>query len=274
MPMHKEDILAAVDLLAFDVDGTLVDDDQVLSPRTAAAIKKAQAMGKLVTLATGKIYPSIEVLIAPLELQAPLVLANGAAIQDTRGNVLEQEAVALDIIQFVMKHYKSDGLDMAIFNHDSIYVLEENYNTAHIDGFGEKVTAIGDWKNVEGKLDHVCKLFLINRKDPSKVHELCDFLMQELGERITISSGAPVSIEVMMKGVTKANGLRKLCALKGIPLERVMAFGDQKNDLEMVDMAGVSVAVGNAIPEVKDIADFVIGTNNDHGVATFLEEIL
>ena len=81
-------------------------------------------------------------------------------------------------------------------------------------------------------------------------------------------------LEVSAEGVTKANALKWLCAEWAIPAERVAAFGDQNNDKEMLEWAGLGVAMGNAVPEAKEAADLVTTSNDEDGVALVLERWL
>lgn len=260
-------------LIVFDVDGTLVDDDQVLGEKTITAIRHLHDRGIQISLATGKIYPSVATVINALEIKVPIILANGAIIQKPNQEIIFGKFLDKTIVEEFTRESMRHDADMALFLPDRIYVRKETYNTAHIsEQFKEKITAIGEWSAVSEHFSNVCKAIWINRLDIPKVKQLAAHLQQTFDGKISLSSGAPDSIEAMPVGISKQGGLVHLADHLHIPLNSVMAFGDQGNDLAMMESAGTAVAVGNAIEAVKGIADHVIGTNNEEGPAHFLYE--
>jgi len=160
---------------------------------------------------------------------------------------------------------------LGFFAPEIVYVEKENHNTDHISvELKEPIKAIGHWQAVSNRFSQICKAIWINREDFSKVDQLTAYLRKMYDEKVSLSTGAPGSIEVMPVGVSKQSGLMKLVEYLQIPIESVMVFGDQINDLAMMEAAGLSIAMGNAIDQVKEAADYVIGTNNEEGVAQFL----
>lgn len=260
-------------LIVFDVDGTLVDDDQKLSENTINVIRKLQNKGLLISLATGKIYPSVEELLNLLNIRAPIILANGAIIQKPNGDLISGTFLSPDVLDVIIKSNRKFEADLALFTPDQIFVERETFNTDHIKCvFKEKIQAIIDWQKVKKYFPVVCKTILINRNDQEIIDSLTIYLRESLDGKVTLSTGAPNSVETMPVGVSKKAGLLKLVEYLQISIEEVMVFGDQINDFGMIEIAGVGVAVGNAIDEVKNISDFVIGTNNQEGPANFLSE--
>ena len=262
-----------VKLLVFDVDGTLVNDNQELGEKTIAAIKKVQEKGIAVTLATGKIYPSVEPLMRALEIQVPLVLANGAIVQKPDKELIYGKFLETDFVDAITKHDRDYGCELALFVSDNIFVIEENYDTEHItEEFKEKIEAIGEWTAVKNHFSEICKAIWINRLDRKKVERQTEMLKKKYDSQITLSYGSPGSIEAMPAGVSKQTGLMHLVDYLHIPTESVMAFGDQQNDMGILEAAGTAVAVDNAIDSVKAISDFVVGSNNEEGPAEFLTD--
>ncbi|HEY60115.1 MAG TPA: HAD family hydrolase [Anaerolineae bacterium] len=270
--LYKDNKKKNIKLIIFDVDGTLVDDDQKLSSRTIKVIQSLQRKNVLVSLATGKIFPSVRQVVEDLGIRAPLILSNGAILQQPNGEIIFNSLLKLEILQTILDCYQDYDADLALFTPASIYVKKETRNTEHIRICGEKMKEIGSWVNIKDEFPAVCKALLLNRRDGEEMAKLKELLANKLGEKIALSSGALNSIEVMSVGVSKGTELRNLAKFLNIKLENVMAFGDHVNDIGMLKIAGVSVAVDNAIDEVKKIVDVVIKSNNDSGPAEFLEE--
>ena len=265
--------LQQIKLIVFDVDGTLVDDDQVLGERTVSVIHKLQQRGLVVSIATGKIFPSVKKVMQMLEITVPVILANGALIQYPDEKILFEKYVDSEIVREITAGEKRSTADLALFTPQNIYVLEENYNTDHIAvEFKETITVVGNWESVTDHLNEICKAIWINRLDQPMIQKLTSGLRRKYGNRLSLSTGAPCSIEAMPVGVSKQSGLVKVTEHLNIPMQSVMVFGDQINDLEMLQAAGLSVGMGNAVDIVKDSVDLVIGTNNEEGAARFLHE--
>lgn len=264
-----------IKLIVFDVDGTLVDDNQKLSQKTINVIEKLNDLGLLISFATGKIFPSVEELVKILNIKTPIILANGALIQKPNADLVMGKFLPLDVINIILNDYREFDADLALFTPDSVFVEKETINTDRINNvFKEKVSAIGSWQQVVSHFPVVCKMVFINLKSQKAIDLLTNYLRENLDGKVSLSTGAPNSIEVMPFGVSKKSGLLQLIDYLKIPLDSVMAFGDQKNDFQMIECAGIGVAVGNAIDEVKNISDYVIGTNNQEGPANFLSEYL
>jgi hypothetical protein len=262
-----------IKLIVFDVDGTLVNDDQVLGEKTISAIRQLQDRGIQISLATGKIYPSVATVIDQLDIKIPIILANGALIQQPNQEIIFGKFLDKDLVNKFTHEGVSYAADMALFLPDRIYVQKETYNTAHIsEQFKEKIDAIGEWSAVREHFSSVCKAIWINRRDIPQIRRLTAHLQETYDGKISLSAGAPDSIEAMPIGVSKKSGLVHLADHLQIPLDSVMAFGDQGNDLSMMESAGTAIAVGNAIDDVKEISDHIIGTNNEEGPAEFLYE--
>ena len=269
---YKDNKKKNIKLIIFDVDGTLVDDDQKLCLKTIKVIQSLQRKNVLVSLATGKIFPSVRQVVDNLGIQAPLILSNGALLQQPNREIIFSSYLKREILQTILDNYRGYDADLALFTHANIYIKKETYNTNHIRICGEKMEEIGSWVNIEDQFPTVCKALLVNRRDEEEMLRLKELLVNKLGDKVTLSAGTSNTIEVMSAGVSKGTGLGDLSKFLNIKLENVMAFGDQINDISMLEIAGISVAVDNAIDEVKKMVDVVIKSNNDSGPAEFLEE--
>ena len=129
------------------------------------------------------------------------------------------------------------------------------------------------------------KIIDVIKEPPAKVviygsentNELKDYkekVLQKFGDSISITSGIPNCIDILDGGISKAKGISIISEELDIPREEVIAVGDNINDIEMIEYAGLGVAMGNAPEKVKDKADYVTTSNNDDGLARFLENLL
>jgi Cof subfamily protein (haloacid dehalogenase superfamily) len=261
-------------LLVLDVDGTVLDSHHQLRPRVAAAIRGAQDAGLPVTLATGKMLRSVALLITELELRGPQITLNGAALVDANsGKPLRfhplREDDRRDIIQAVRR--VDPTVLVTHFALDGIYVAEEHPLLSILVAYGEPAsnrvpTLLADDLPPAGKI-------LLSGK-PEQLAALRIALTPELGERVTITTTTPDFLEFFDPLAGKGLALAALRDELGIPRESIIAIGDGENDIPLFREAGLAVAMGNAGTATKAAAQRIIPSNDEEGVATFLEELL
>ncbi|GEL76900.1 Cof-type HAD-IIB family hydrolase [Tenuibacillus multivorans] len=264
-------------LIALDLDGTLLNDDKIISKRTLQTLKAAKDQGHIVVIATGRPFRVSKQFYEQLQLDTPIVNMNGAYIHHPKNKNWDHmhsplpKNVAFDIIDTstsvgvqnimaeIMDHVYINEEKEHIFNH---FLLDSVEYSATIGNLKETLT--GDPSSL-----------LIHPYDDG-----VDQIRQALDENhaSTIDHrkwGAPFHvIEIIRSGLHKAIGLQKIAKEYDIPSSRIMAFGDEDNDLEMIDYAGIGVAMDNGIDELKSIANQVTLTNHDDGVAHLIEEYL
>ena len=129
------------------------------------------------------------------------------------------------------------------------------------------------WDGLAEHTEHVAKLLIIS-DDGDETARRIEALKGAFAGRVEAVRSNPEFAEVIVPGVSKASGLRKLAAKLGVPLENVMAIGDSNNDLPMLEAAGHSVAMGNALPEVKAACEFTVGNCEDGGFAEAIERFV
>ncbi|GEN45661.1 Cof-type HAD-IIB family hydrolase [Alkalibacillus haloalkaliphilus] len=264
-------------LIALDLDGTLLNDNKVISERTLKTIEAAKQEGHIVAIATGRPYRVSKQFYHQMALDTPIVNMNGALIHhpkqanwDHMHSPLPKD-VAHDIVETC---YNVGVQNILAEIMDEVYIEYDNqHDITHFFQAGLEQPA------TFGKIQENLA------KDPSSVlihpfDDRVDQIRQTLTERhATIVDhrkwGAPFHvIEVIRSNMHKAVGVQKIAQEYGIPKDRIIAFGDEDNDFEMIDYAGVGVAMGNGIDELKSMANEITTTNHDDGVAQFLEEYL
>lgn len=262
-------------LIALDLDGTLLTDHKQISERSKQAIAKARADGHLVAISTGRPVRASIQYYRELALDTPMVNFNGAFVHHPDHSAFGAFHTPLDL-----KTAKAVIETCEAFNVSNIMVevIDDFYLRYKDELFVETFTAgrspleYGDLLKV--LKDQPTSVLIHPQEDQSE--PLRQLLAKSHAEVIEQRVwGAPWSIiEVIRAGVNKAVGLKRISDYYGIPRERIIAFGDEDNDLEMIEFAGQGIAMGNAIPELKTTANFITGTNEQDGIADYLEEAL
>jgi HAD superfamily hydrolase (TIGR01484 family) len=256
-------------LLALDIDGTLLKHDGTTDPRDAAAIVKARAAGITVTLATGRLASGSLAIARSLELDVPLVCADGATLVDPRtGAYLEARTLDVEVAEAIMLVLDAHALSRFVFTHDVIH--GDELGRAHLPyvtawtldvRLHERLAERAPWR-ADGAItmaigigaeDSVARARAIVARDHSATVDLLGFPLR----------GGDHALRMLRRGVSKADGLARLCARLGIEREDVTVVGDWLNDLSMFAWAGRSFAMGQAPPSVRDAA-----TDRLHATAT------
>lgn len=262
-------------LIAIDLDGTMLKDDKTISTKTYFAIKEALKAGHEVAIATGRPYRASKMYYQQLGLKSPIVNFNGAYVHHpgnsgfaTHHSPLELET-ARKIIE-TCRYFKVNNMMAEVA--DDVFL--DDYDEQFIDLFalGGVPAAFGDL----GSLLQKDPTSLLVYPKENHAAELKELLSGNHSQAIEQRSwGAPHHmIEIINTGNNKAEGLRKLTSHYNIPMENVIAFGDEDNDLEMLSEAGFGVAMGNAIDDLKDTANEVTLSNEEDGIAVYLNKKL
>jgi len=263
-------------LIASDVDGTLLDAFERLSPRPIAVVRRAAEGGVPVVLASGRPPRWIPSVAGPAGLTGYAVCANGAALYDigsdrvvhVRG-LLEPMVLSYVVAElekavpgcgFAAERIGSRAIDPAVRH----LVIEPGYRNPWGDGEGfeaPRAEIIG----------HPSMKLLVSHPG-MRSDEMATAARAVLDSSVDITFSAGYGlIEIAAHGITKATGLAEVAKRLDVPAERVIAFGDMPNDVEMLRWAGHGVAMANAHPAVLAVADEVTGPNTEDGVAQVLE---
>lgn len=262
-------------LIALDLDGTLLKDDKTISPVTKKVITKAKEAGHVVMIATGRPFRSSEIYYRELELDTPIVNFNGAFVHHPKDHSWGmyhsplEISVAKDIVDAC---FSFDFYNIIAEVIDDVYLHYHDEKLLDILRFGDPNITTGDLR----KFLNVSPTSLLIHSEENQVPKIRSYLADTHAEVIEHRSwGAPFPvIEIIKHGLNKAVGLKYTSEYFDIPPSRIIAFGDEDNDLEMLEFAGRGVAMGNGIDEVKTIADDVTLTNEADGVAHYLNDYL
>lgn len=249
--------------IASDLDGTLLRSGGILSPRTLSALTRCMANGIRVVISTGRARCSAATVL-PEELnEATWVCCNGADIYEN-GMLVAANCIspddAKDIIGNVIALHPGQRMYMGIGG--------ELCSTEPFSATGVPVTMTSDLREVvNGPVGKIS----FNITPGTDVEPMRALLPD--GCRLIVTLGGKL-VEIMASGATKAWGVEAAVSRWGIDLSEVIAFGDETNDVEMIAECGLGVAMSNAHPEVKAVADRVTLSNDEDGVAEVLDSIL
>lgn len=238
-------------LIALDLDNTLLTDDKQITKNTRYWLSKAREKGLIITFCTGRGIQTTQDFWEELGLDSPMVLVNGAEIWKRPGELLERHILPTDGVRELVSFAKAHG--------------------ARFWGYSvESLTQGRDWSEAMYK-QHWLK-FGIRHNDLPTI----DRLREEVRSwgRYEVTQSHAVNMEISCRGISKAYGITKVCEYLKIGLDQVMAVGDSHNDYAMLQAAGLGVAMANASPEIKAIADAHTASNEEEGVALAIQRFV
>jgi Cof subfamily protein (haloacid dehalogenase superfamily) len=263
-----------IQLIVIDVDHTLLNNKSELSARNKDAIRAAMDKGVDVMLATGKNYGACKEIISNLGLTLPGIFTQGLAIHDANGALRHQQTLDDDIARKVITFAEDRGYAVVGYAQGRILARARNPYVDELHTRWHEVAPeyVGPLQNQLGSIQFN-KLLMMSAKDERKIKALRWQLGTQLnGSARLLSGGISHMLEVLPTGASKGNALRALLKERKIDPKRVLAIGDAENDLEMIQLAGIGVAVANAQQVLKDAADDITETNENDGVAAVIEK--
>lgn len=262
-------------LIACDVDGTLFDDNEAITPRTRDAVRAAVAAGATFVVATGRPPRWIRPIVDELGFAPMAVCANGAVVYDpAHDRVVSARTLSVDTLaelaELAMRVIPGAGLAVERIGrsaHDTAtpqFVSSPGYEHAWLNPDNTEVS-------IEDLLSAPAIKLLI-RQAGARSADMAAELAKHVGIEgdITYSTNNGL-VEIVPLGISKATGIEEVAAPLEVGSDQVVAFGDMPNDLPMLRWAGRGVAMGNAHPDVLAAADEVTARNNDDGVGRVLE---
>jgi len=259
-----------IKLIAVDVDGTLLNNDHSLSDRNRQALLRAHDAGIAVVLATGKTRVGAESIIAALNLTTPGIYVQGIMVYNPDGSVRYQETLDPITIRRVITFAEQRGFDVLAYSGNRLMMKLVEDRHLVITRYHEPTPeSVGPLVNHLETLP-INKLLIFGA--PRKLTALRWQLEKILdGQAGFTSTNVLDTLEILPPGASKGKALKVLIHEMGIAPAEVMAIGDGENDIEMVKLAGLGVAVANANPKLKAIADAVVSSNDEDGVAEAIE---
>lgn len=260
-------------IIALDLDGTLTNHEKEITPRTFDALQKAMDEGSIIVLASGRPTYGIEPVADRLMLdkRGGYVLSyNGGKIVDWRTKEeLYAKHLRPDLIPALYDYARRH--DFALLGYNGPKIITEKPEDEYVkeEARINRMPIIG----VSALLDEIeqnpTKLLMTGHPDDMVRAER--ELSELLGERMDVFRSAPFFVELVPKGIDKAQSLERLLSRLSLTAADLVAFGDGYNDLSMLRYAGMGIAMANAAPEVRAEADYVTLSNEEDGIAAALQ---
>ena len=273
-------------IIALDLDGTLLDSRKNLSDRNRDALAKAAAKGILIVPTTGRFFGMMPPAIRDLPFVRYAITINGAQVYDreTDTAIVRDEiplATALAIMEVLDRYdviydcYRANWGWMTA----ALQAKAEGYATdAHylkmVREFRKPVPELKAHLRATAADGDVQKVMLFSRLGDDACLKDITAEMNARFPEIKVTSSTGNNIELNISTAHKGNALKRFAEHLGLTLGNCMAFGDGMNDLTMVEAAGLGVAMDNAVPDVKRVADYVTSSNDEDGVAAALDRFL
>ena len=245
-------------LIAFDLDGTLLRNDKTISEYTAHVLSVCRKEGHILAVATGRPPRDVRALLPSAFDGMPLICYNGALIEDC-GRRIFSRTIGRDTALDALELAERAGLRQVLFEIDD--VLHSNFDPAEIwEGAG---TLAEDLRALS--FDGVHKVIACGGQE--KISRFAASLPDSVSASVTDGN---VICQIAAKGVSKAQGLRLIARMHGFSMQDVIAFGDDANDIGMLQASGTGVAMENAPPAVRAAAAYTAKSNEEDGAAAFL----
>lgn len=263
-------------IIVLDLDGTLTNNKKEITPHTLEVLIRAQEQGIKVVLASGRPTYGIVPLAEKLQLskyEGYILAYNGGEIIDWKtGELMYKNLLDHDVLPYLYKCAKDNNF--AIVTYDGEYVLTEHPDDEYV--LKEAILNVMKIKKVENFLEAVkhpiAKCLIVG--EPTRLAELEKEMYEHLKDRMGVFRSEPYFLELVPKGIDKAQSLAVLLKELGMTKDEMIAIGDGFNDLSMIKFAGMGVAMGNAQQIVKDNADFITLTNEEDGAAYAIEKFI
>jgi Cof subfamily protein (haloacid dehalogenase superfamily) len=268
-----------IQLIALDLDGTLLNSAKQVTSRTLQALEKAAAQGVVIVPSTGRSVEGIPNKIACLPFIQYALTLNGAVVANIRTKELVHQCnfskeEALYLWNYLQKY---DALcDCAIDG--ELYMEQQTF--LRLADYGQSPERIALMRSTRKETFSVREMLLRTDTKTAKMNLLFNDLQKRLNAKyeleqipfVEVSSSLERNLELNKKGGNKGNGLLALAEYLGIQKDQIMACGDSDNDYSMIKAAGLGVAMENGLEEIKKIADAITLSNDQDGVAYAIEQ--
>jgi Cof subfamily protein (haloacid dehalogenase superfamily) len=281
-------------LIAIDLDGTLLSQHIHITQENVLAIRNAQSQGHIVMICSGRAPEDIQEILKKYELSCPLAGSNGTVVQ-AEGKLLGTVSMNRENIIQIANKLDEKRTPYRIYTNQGIFVPEDWSERVNIDLQGETISMEGlsdeifrrmteqpqqsdlikyfqDYNELLNTNDLNVQKFFILTLNQQKKSELYTFLSNISG--VSTTSSGQMNLEVMDKDGNKGNALKIVADYYGISMADTVAMGDSFNDIPMLKVAGLSIAMGNADTVVKQLCKAVTLSNEENGVAYAIDQLI
>jgi Cof subfamily protein (haloacid dehalogenase superfamily) len=262
------------------MDGTLLNSDGLISMENKNALKKLQELGVEVIIASGRTDLMMKSYINQLELIGNIICCNGGLVKKIKTDeIIYKKPMNKNIAENIIVYCFENKINFLVYTKDMVYSNLNNPRANQLEELNKKMP-----KNECVPIDYIdCfdhekfseidifKVLIIEKDDDRK-----DYIARHFSKfkELAVVTSAKGLLDIMASGVSKGSAIKKMAEELNIDLEQVIAFGDNYNDLEMFEVVGLSVAMGNAVEKIKSVAKFITCSNDNSGVAYAIDNLI
>lgn len=272
---------AEIKLVAIDLDGTMLTNEKTLPQANIDAVHQAIQAGVQVVICTGRTLPGVRDVIAQLPFEGEdefLILQNGAVTHHLHDLSIVNQTVltreAREVLLDFARDFDEEGAQLVAFDQENMMLMSQLPASPIVENDSKVLsTPITVFSNEEFLAYEAFNKAMV-LGEPHVLDGIRERLSESLLTHYSPVRSQPIIAEFLVKGVSKASGLKALTKHLGLEAANVMAIGDEMNDLEMIKWAGLGVAMGNAVEAIKAVADAVTTHNDEAGVAHAIERYI
>ncbi len=260
----------SIKLIAFDLDGTLLNNEHQLDQETIEIIRKVQSKGIITLTATGRMFCSALPYIKQLNIKEAVINYNGALVVDPiKEKVIFHDPIPLKTAREIVKFAESEGHYLQVYLDDRLFIEKKQKETSIYEKTaGIKAEEVGNLNEFIKKPP--TKLVIIEN-DPEVHKEIYNKLSEKFADSLEVTSSINNFVEMTARDISKATALKKVADNLSVKRKEIMAFGDGLNDLKMLQWVGHGVAMENGHPELKENTKNTASRNIELGVAEYLK---
>jgi Cof subfamily protein (haloacid dehalogenase superfamily) len=261
-----------IELLIADVDGTLVTHDKELTERARLAVRKLRDASIAFAVTSGRPPRGMGMLVDPLAITTPIAGFNGGMFVHPDMSPIEVKAIPADIIPEVVRVIEARKLDVWVYQGAEWFVRK--VDAPHV---AREQWTVRFAPTVAPDLSRLCDdvVKIVGVSDDLPAVEACERdLRERFGDRVSAARSQPYYVDVTHPSANKGAVVQYLSQRLGIPSENIATIGDMPNDVLMFARSGLSIAMGNASPDVQRAARRVTGSNDEEGFADAVERFI
>ena len=268
-----------IKLCVFDLDGTLLNSNKKITQETLLAVKNLSNYNIKYTIATGRIDILARKYQRGICSDLPIISCNGSIIRDLSNKIYYMKTLDFETVKNIFNYFKSLELNFLFYTENSILVTKNNPRIEFLKNYN-KTANKNDQFNFEIMDDDINKYSnlkflksLAHIENRPKLLEIQSILNKDFKNLSIVSSDYEL-LDLMPSGINKGTALFILCDILNIESENVCVFGDNFNDIEMINFAGTSIVPENGENDVKKLATHITKTNDEEGISYAINNII
>jgi len=256
-----------------DMDGTLLNSEDAISKENEIALKELQQKGVEVIIASGRVDLMVKRFIKQLDLKGHVISCNGGLIRNIEtGKILYSKLIDKEIVRGIIDYCMDSRIDFLMYTTSIVYSSRNNPRAEKYEGLNKVLS-----EDLQISIKYIDKesIEMVNELDTLKIllvcnnHEEVKLLEKKFSkyDSLTVVSSANCVLDIMASNTSKGKALKILSDMLAVDLNKVIAFGDNYNDIEMFQCVGMPIAVDNAVEAIKLQSKYVTKSNDESGIA-------